>query len=60
MGVLFLPAAIFLLESQFGCNGWKERAVCGILLSGTMEGRRDPEMNERKIAYYHLPGLFEF
>ena len=25
-----------------------------------MEGRRDPEMNERRIAYYHLPGLFEF
>ena len=25
-----------------------------------MEGRRAPEMNERRIAYYHLPGLFEF
>ena len=47
-------------ESQFGQNGWKERAACGILLGSVMEGRRDPEMNERRIAYYHLPGLFEF
>mgnify|MGYP007099239115 CR=1 FL=1 len=38
-------------ESQFGQNGWKGRAACGILLGSVMEGRRDPEMNERRIAY---------